>query len=190
MNQKPFFSEDVDEILRNAELRTELEPYFDESISRVNVQHVSLQNENEYLAAMLEWEKAPVLPIYRWFEPELRPPHPEHLNDVALSKILVDLIQRLYEKKIVLDFTDHLSDRELYLLICQNILPAREKKIDTRNGALHWDCSHNGGVQDPTSWLKYYASDEDRDQWADQYYQPLPEKEIPLYPRYMPQDPF
>ena len=184
------FSEDVDEMLRNAELRSELEPYFDESISRINVQHVSLRHENEYLAAMLEWERAPVLPIYRWFEPELRPPHPNHLNDATLSKILDDLINQLYEKKVVLDFTDHLSDRELYVLICRDILPAREKKIDMRNGSLHWDCSHSSGVNDPAIWLKYYASDEEREDWADRYGQPLPESELPLYPRCMPQDPF
>ncbi|MCL2622309.1 MAG: hypothetical protein FWD31_01480 [Planctomycetaceae bacterium] len=182
--------EDVDEMLRNAELRSELEPFFDESISRVNVQHISLKNENEYLAAMLEWEVSPVLPIYRWFEPELRPPHPNRLDDHDISKILGDLISRLYEKDIVLDFTDHLSDRELYQLICQDILPSREKRIVMRRGALHWDCSYTGGVSDPTVWLTYYASDEDRDDWTERYGQPLPEKELPQYPRAMPQDPF
>ena len=182
--------EDVDEILRNAELRSELEPYFDESISRIDVQQISLHYENEYLAAMLEWEHAPVLPINRWFEPELRPPPPSLLGNKEISKILDDLIDSLYEKKIVLDFVDHLSDRELYELICQDILPSREKKIDKRHGALHWDCSYVGGVNDPTVWLTYYASDEDREDWADRYGLPLPPKELPLYPRSMPQDPF
>ena len=185
-----IFREDVDEMLRNAELRSELEPYFDESISRVNVQHISLHSENEYLAAMLEWEMAPVLPIYRWFEPELRPPHQSKLDDRDISKILGDIISQLYEKAIVLDFADHLSDRELYQVICQEILPSREKKIDKRRGASHWDCSYIGGVSDPTVWLTYYASDEDREDWAERYGLPLPEKELPQYPRTMPQDPF
>ena len=64
---------EVEELLRNAELRNALEPFYDESISRVNVQHLPLAVENEFLASMLAWEQAPVLPIYRWFEPELRP---------------------------------------------------------------------------------------------------------------------
>ena len=72
--------DEVDQLLRNAELRDELERYFDESISRVNVQHFSLAAENDFLAAMLAWEQAPVLPIYRWFEPELRPPRPDALG--------------------------------------------------------------------------------------------------------------
>ena len=40
--------EDVDQILRNAELRDELERYLDESISRVNVQHLPLAAENDF----------------------------------------------------------------------------------------------------------------------------------------------
>ena len=88
--------DEVDQLLRNAELRDELERYFDESISRVNVQHFSLAAENEFLAAMLAWEQAPVLPIYRWFEPELRPPRPESLGDEDLHRILWDVIRKLY----------------------------------------------------------------------------------------------
>ena len=39
--------------MRNAELRDELEPYYDESISRVSVHRLPLSVENEYLASML-----------------------------------------------------------------------------------------------------------------------------------------
>ena len=115
--------DEVDQLLRNAELRDELERYFDESISRVNIQHATLAAENEFLACMLAWEQAPVLPIYRWFDPELRLPRPESLGDQDLQKILFDVIRKLYQKRIVLDFTGHLSDRELYRLIYRDILP-------------------------------------------------------------------
>jgi len=175
---------DVDELIRNAELRAELEPYYDESISRVNVQHWPLRYENEFLAAMLAWETAPILPIYRWFEPELRLPQPDSLNDEEIHQILTDVIDKLYEKKIVLDFTSHLSDRELYRLILRDILPSREKKLEQRVNELHWDCSVSDN--DPVIWLKYYASDAEREQWAEQFGQSLPEKAIPLYPRQMP----
>jgi hypothetical protein len=179
--------DEVDQLLRNAELRDELERYFDESISRVNVQHFSLAAENEFLAAMLAWEQAPVLPIYRWFEPELRPPRPEALGEEGLYKILWDVIRKLYQKRIVLDFTDHLSDRELYCLIFRDILPAREKKIDWPNNYLHWDCT--GANCDPETWLRYYATDEDREDWSDTYGQPLPPKAPLPYPRQLPREP-
>ncbi len=96
-------SDEVEQLLRNAELRDELERYLDESISRVNVQQLPLAAENEFLASMLAWEQAPVLPVYRWFEPELRPPRPEVLNDQDLHLILWDVIYKLFERRIVLD---------------------------------------------------------------------------------------
>ena len=151
-------SDEVDQLLRNAELRDKLERYFDESISRVNVQHFSLAAENEFLAAMLAWEQAPVLAIFRWFEPELRPPRPESLGEADLHRILWDVMRKLYQKRIVLDFTDHLTDRELYCLVFRDILPAREKKIDWPNNYLHWDCT--GANCDPEVWLRYYATEE------------------------------
>jgi hypothetical protein len=182
--------ENVDEILRNAELRSELESFYDESISEIDSWQLPVHEENEYLTDMLDWERAPVLPIYRWFEPELQQRHPGQLSDKEISQKLDDLIECLYEKKIVLEFVDHLSDRELYKLICRDILPMREKKMDNRQNFMHWDCSCVGGVTDPTVWLTYYASDEEREDWAECHRQPLPGKEIPLYPRDLPQDPF
>lgn len=178
--------EEVDELLRNAQLRNELEPYYDESISRVNVQMLSLSVENDFLASMLAWETAPVLPIYRWFDPELRLPRSAVLSDEDLGEILLDTIYKLYERRIVLDFTDHLSDRDLYELIYRDILPAREKKIDHGNNYLHWDCSHTDG--DPEIWLQYYATDEEREAWAETYHQPLPPKAEPAYRRRLPKD--
>jgi hypothetical protein len=180
-------SDEVEQLLRNAELRDELERYFDESISRVNVQHLTLAAENEFLASMLAWEQAPVLPIYRWFEPELRLPRPEVLSDGDLHLILWDVIRKLYQKRLVLDFTDHLSDRELYCLIYRDILPSREKKLDHLSNYLHWDCTGPSG--DPEAWLRYYASDEEREEWANCYHQPIPPREPPPYPRTLPREP-
>ena len=183
--QPHFVNTDVDEILRNAELRTELEPYFDESISRI-LHHLPLRLENEFLESMLEWEMAPVEPIYRWFEPELRIPFPDGLSDEKLSQLMGEIIAKLFEKKIVLDFTDHLLDRELYTMIYRDILPSREKNLLHRNSFIHWDCS--GGDSD--IWLRYYASDDDREQWSDYYEQSLPPKELPCQHRDLPQYPF
>jgi hypothetical protein len=180
-------SDEVDQLLRNAELRDELERYYDESISRVNIQHATLAQENDFLACMLAWEQAPVLPICRWFEPELRPPRPESLGDGDLKKILWDVIRKLFSKRIVLDFTDHLSDRELYSLIYRDILPAREKKIEWPSNYLHWDCTGTNG--DPEVWLKYYATEEERLDWADTYGQSVPPVEPLPHPRDLPYEP-
>jgi hypothetical protein len=180
-------SDEIDQLLRNAELRDALEPYFDESISRVNVQHLSVAAENEFLASMLAWEQAPVLPVYRWFDPELRPPHPDSLSDEELHRILGEVINKLFAQRIVLDFTAHLSDRELYCLILRDILPAREKKLDWPNNYLHWDCTGSNG--DPEVWLRYYATEEERQDWTETYRRPLPPTAPPPWPRDLPREP-
>ena len=187
MFESALHTSEVDELLFNTELRTELEFYFDESASLVNSSHFPLRLENEFLACLLEWETAPVLPIYRWFEPEMRIPHPDNLCEKDLPTLLNEVIDLLYDKQIVLDFTDHLSDAELYRIIYQDILPTREKKLKHRCGYIHWDCSHIGN--DPTTWLAYYASDDDRELWSDTSLQPLPPKLIPPYQRDLPSDP-
>ena len=185
-NRRPQ-PEEVDHLLRNAQLRDELEPFFDESIARVNVQEVTTPVENEFLASMLAWEHAPVLAISKWFEPELKLPHPDTLSDNELHDRLWETIHRLFDKRIVLDFTDHLSDRELYRLIYRDILPSPEKKIDVPGNYLHWDCADVGG--DPEVWLRYYASEEEREDWAEDFTDPLPDREKPPYPRHLPRRP-
>ncbi len=179
--------DEVAQLLRNAELRDELERYFDESISRVNVRHFTLAAENDFLAAMLAWEQAPVLPIYRWFDPELRPPRPEVLDENDLRQILWEVAHKLYDQRIVLDFTDHLSDHDLYCLIFRDILPAREKKLDWPGNYLHWDCT--GPSSDPEIWLRYYANEEERQAWSETYRQPLPPAVTPPHPRDLPTEP-
>lgn len=179
--------EEVDHLLRNAQLRDELEPYFDESIESVNVTALPTPVENEFLASMLAWERAPVLPICQWFTPELQLPHPDMLDEDQLHQALWNTIYKLFEKRIVLDFTDHLSDRQLYCLIVRDILPSPEKKIDSPHNYLHWDCSDACG--DPDLWLRYYASDEDRENWAADLPGLLPPRELPPFPRDLPHEP-
>jgi hypothetical protein len=185
-NHKPR-PDEVEHLLRNAELRDELEPYFDESLRSVNVDELPTPVENEFLASMLAWERAPILPICQWFEPELKLPHPDGLTNEELRDRLWDAIHQLFGRRIVLDFTDHLSDHELYCLIYRDILPCSEKKIDSLTNYLHWDCAEVGG--DPTTWLRYYATAEERKAWAEDFSGPLPAADDPPYPRQLPRRP-
>jgi hypothetical protein len=185
-NHKPL-PDEVEHLLRNAELRDELEPFFDESLRSVNVEELPTPVENEFLASMLAWERAPVLPISQWFEPELKLPHPDTLTEEALHERLWDTIHKLYGRRIVLEFTDHLSDRELYCLIYRDILPCAEKKIDSLLNYLHWDCAGMG--DDPTVWLRYYATEEERISWVEDLGEALPVAEEPPYPRELPRRP-
>lgn len=180
-------SSHVDEMLRNAELRTQLEPYKDESLVCVDFERWTLNEENTYLEQMLGWEKAPVLPVARWFTPELSPPPASTLSDAELAEELSRLVQKLYEKHIVLDCTSHLCDRELYDIIVRKILPIEVKKFDPNSGCRHWNCACIGDRDiDRETWLTYYASDEERQCEAERTGEPLPAKILPLYPRTLP----
>lgn len=180
-------SEEVELLLINAQLRDELEPLYDESIGRVNAEFMSTQCENEFLASMLEWERAPMLPISQWFTPELVLPHPDMISENQLHEKMWNTVHSLYEKRIVLDFTDHLTDRELYCLIYRDILSSHEKKIDRPENFLHWDCANVGG--NPDAWLRYYASEEDRQNWFTETNGQLPPREEPPFRRRLPRTP-
>ena len=179
--------DEVDQLLLNAQLRDELEPYLDESVQLVNVRGMPTRDENEFLASMLEWERAPVLPISRWFKPELSLPHPDTLTDARLHKLLWETIHQLFAKRIVLDFTGHLSDRDLYRVVYRDILPSPEKKIKRSRTFLHWHCldPHT----DVDIWLQYYASEEERDAWAAETNRLVPEQRPLPYPRKVPRGP-
>jgi hypothetical protein len=187
-----FQFDEVDHLLRNAELRDQIEPYVDEAICRVNVQAFSTAKENEFLASMLAWERAPVLPINAWFEPPLSMPRPDDFStelegEYALHKVLWETIYRLFEKRIVLEFTDHLSDRELYQLIFRDILPSEEKKIADIDSYLHWDCAD--ASRNPEIYLRYYASDQERLEWEDEHGYPPPQRIRAPFPRQLPKKP-
>ena len=175
---------DIDLLLQNAQLRDEMEPYLDESVYLVDLDQMSVRRENEFLTSLLAWEKAPVLPIAQWFESELVLPFHRDLDDAQLNQQLHQVIGRLFEKNIVLIHTDHLSDRQLYCLITRDILPSEEKKVLLSGKYLKWQCLDV--VEDEESWLRFYATDEERKLWAFETELPPPPKEEIPFPRSLP----
>lgn len=176
-------TEEVELLLHNARLRDELEPYIDESVSLVHFRQMNLREENSFLESMLAWERAPALPISCWALPELVLPRPSTLDDDVLEALLCDTIDRLFSVRVVLEMTEHLSDRELYTLIYRDILPACEKKVDLPGNYLCWRCVDES---DTDTWLTYYATEAERLQWLESNEGPLPEPlELP-YTRKLP----
>ena len=92
------------------------------------------------------------------------------MGSTSLSLVLRATIEKLFEKRVVLDFTDHLSDYQLYGLIFRDILPSHEKKLERRTSYLHWDCANI--EENPDIWLRYYASPAERQMWAEENDQP------------------
>ncbi len=183
----PKTANEVEQLLLNARLREEMEPFRDESVDLVDPRHMTTWAENEFLELMLDWECAPVLPIGHWFSPPLELPLPAQLDDQQLHQHLWDAIHRLYEQAIVLAYTDHLSDRQLYSILVRDILPAAEKKMPQRDGYLFW--CFTDPDEDPETWLRFYASEAQRSRWADETSQPIPDSEPLPHPRKLPGPP-
>ena len=179
--------DEVEQLLLNAQLRDALEPYIDDSFQLLNLRTMPTPKENDYLASILAWERAPVLPISQWFDPELMLPLPDSLDDDELHSLLWDTIHKLYEKRVVLQFTDHLSDRQLYCVLVRDILRSPEKKLDLPKNYLHWHCLDDD--DDADIWLRYYATPEEREGWQEENSTPLPSSEPPPFPRTMPRRP-
>lgn len=175
--------DDVELLLLNAQLRDELEPYVDDSLSGLAQRRMPLSVENEYLASMLAWERAPAMPICKWFNPELVLPAPDEVSRERLNSLLWETIQKLYDQKIVLECTDHLDDAQLYRIIYRDILPAWEKKVDLPRNFLHWRCLDD---EDTDTWLRYYATKRERLQFREETGIEPPAAVPPPFPRQMP----
>lgn len=176
----------VDEMILNVFLQEALKPYQDDDTRRVDFTRMSLSEENKYLLQMLEWEMAPVLPIASWFSPVLSPLPASELSDTDLKAELDSLILKLYDKNVVLVFTTHLSDRELYALIIRQILPSYQKMIVQEGEFHYWNCSCTGKDDaDREVWLTYYATDEERGLAYEEYGE-LPQRQDPPFPRRLP----
>ncbi len=183
----PTSAEEVDQLMRNARLRDEMEPFRDEAIDLMDSHRMTTATENEYLESMLEWERAPVLPISRWFTPALELPDPTYLEDRQIRDLLWETIRRLDEQRVALAYTDHLSDRQLYCLLYRDILPAAEKKLERRAGYVFWFCVDP--EDDSETWLRYYASEPQRQRWLWESGHLPPTREPLPHPRVMPGPP-
>lgn len=103
-------------------------------------------------------------------------PPPEELSDAQLSAKLWEVIEALAFLGVYLEHTDHLSDRELYSQLWDEEL--REASLflpDDPDSAWHIDFIGSGSEEDVVLYLTYYADEEERQEWAEDWWDgPLP----------------
>lgn len=112
-------------------------------------------------------------------------PPPEELDDTQLRTRLSEVIQGLALFGAYLHHTDHLSERELYAHLWHDFL--REPAVlqpDNPDFAYHLDVIGSGSEEDNDIYLKYYADEKERRQWAKEWPDDtLPEHEQPPFDR-------
>lgn len=111
-------------------------------------------------------------------------PPADDLADAALSAKLWEVIHALGARNVFLHCTDHLSDRELYAFLVEEAFHEITKDMPVRPGwNQHLDVLGSGSEEDTELHLRYYADDEYRRRWAEEWGDPLPPKEPRPYDR-------
>jgi hypothetical protein len=110
-------------------------------------------------------------------------PDPDSLNDEALHTALWITLEALGRMHVYLDQTDHLSDRELYMLLWGELLPEEMPALDHDAGSWHIDIL--GGCEHDTAlYLKHYADEATRQLWRSDFPDyDLPDHVDPPYDR-------
>jgi hypothetical protein len=123
----------------------------------------------------------------------LEVPAPETLDKDTLRIKLKELIERMSTLGAYVFHTNHFSDRELYDYLYHDAL--REEAVlfpENPSYAYMIDLTGSGSEEDNQTYLKYYADEEYRRQWAHDWPDDaIPEHEDPPFDRdrFLPQSP-
>ncbi len=106
---------------------------------------------------------------------------PAHVPDDRIESELKTLLDRLASLGIVIEFGDHLSDRELYDWITAHLEGHLGLPTDT---LIHFDVLAGGSDEDTRTWLTYYATESERAHWKREFpSEELPPRKTPPYDR-------
>lgn len=185
------FADEPNQEERIAKLREELQKL---GGSTMSLEAMPADMEEEFLRHVLEYETAEPISLLRLLENSgLEIPAPDKLNDVALSIKLREIIDRMASLGAYLLHTNHLTDRGLYDYLYNDGL--REEAVlfpENPSYAYMIDLTGSGSDEDNQIYLKYYADEEHRKQWAlDWPDDPVPEHEDPPFDRdrHLPRSP-
>ena len=108
-------------------------------------------------------------------------PPPDKLDDTSLTGKLEELVRAFASRRLFLEHTDHLSDRELYAWLWYDGLREEMMGFGLPFGNCHLDVLGSWGEDDTRLWLRYYATDDERAEHLQDYPdEPLPPKEKPV----------
>jgi len=185
------FADEPSQEERIAKLRAELEKL---GGSTATLESMPADMEEEFLRHVLEYETAEQISLLRLLENSgLEVPAPETLDDNALKIKLKEMIDRMASVGAYLLHTNHLSDRDLYAYLYHEAL--REETVlfpENPSYAYMIDLTGSGSEDDNQTYLKYYADEQYRRQWAHDWPDDrMPEHEEPPFDRdrFLPQSP-
>ena len=185
------FAEESDQEERIAKLRQEVEKLGGNTMS---LESMPADMEEEFLRHVLEYESAePISLLQLLTNSGLEVPAPNELDDETLAGKLKEVIDRMASLGAYLIHTNHLSDRALYEYLYNDGL--REEAVlfpENPSYAYMIDLTGSGSEEDNHVYLKYYADEKYRRDWANDWPDDtVPEHEDPPFDRdrFLPQSP-
>ena len=185
------FADEPTQEERIAKLRHEVEKL---GGSTMSLESMPADMEEEFLRHVLEYENAEPISLLRLLENSgLEVPPPDQLDDDALTAKLKEIIERMASLGAYLLHTNHLSDRALYGYLYHDGL--REEAVlfpENPSYAYMIDLTGSGSEEDNQTFLKYYADEQYRQQWASDWpADNIPDHEDPPFDRdrLLPQSP-
>lgn len=185
------FADEPDQDERIAKLRQELERL---GGSAMSLESMPADMEEEFLRQVLEYETAEPISLFRLIENTgLEIPPPDLLDEPSLSSRLEEIVERMAALGAYLLHTNHLTDRELYNYLYVDGL--REEAVlfpENPSYAYMIDLTGSGSDTDNQIYLRYYADEEHRRRWAQDWPDdPIPEHEEAPFDRdrFLPQSP-
>lgn len=111
-------------------------------------------------------------------------PPPEEIDDASLPRILQALIEELARRRLFLERTNHLSDRELYSWLWKDALREELMGFGLPFGNCHLDVLGGCSEEDLINAMRYYADEEERARWGREFPDfPMPPREKPPFDR-------
>ena len=111
-------------------------------------------------------------------------PDPALLNDAMLHEVLWKLAVALAANGVMLECTDHLSDRELYEFLWGNVLRNPLGLTDDPYSTCHVSPVGDCEEEDNLTYLRFYADEAMRERWKKMFPDAVvPEHEDPPYRR-------
>ncbi|RYG24115.1 hypothetical protein EON82_11830 [bacterium] len=108
----------------------------------------------------------------------------EALDDALIPRVLTDLVWHLYDQGVLIEYTDHLSGRELYAELLKFCVEPHLTFPNDPYSNLRWSPIGGCSEEDTGSYLRYYARQEDREYWVKKFPEDeMPPSELPPYPR-------
>ncbi len=181
----PLGLESVDREIRIEKLRREIDEVAGGEMISGKIAECDPKIEEAFLENVLALEtQGFVSPYDSLVKDGFDLPSPETLDDAALTAKLWQLIHELGRRRLFLQNTDHLSDRELYIWLVTDALREGLMGFGLPFGNCHLDVLGGCSEEDIMLSMRYYSNDEERERWMKDFPDfEMPPKEKPPYDR-------